>query len=63
MICDGSSFDNTKPKGPVISSDKAPLLDFSAANLASVFLAILNLAELSFNALLSPLSSPTEVPL
>ena len=63
VICEGSSFDSTKPKGPVISSDNALLLDLSAANFARVFLAILNLAEELFKALRRPLSSLTEVPL
>ena len=56
VICEGSSFDKTNPRGPVISSDKISLLDFSAANLARVFFAILNLAEVLFKARLRPLS-------
>ena len=60
---EGSSLVKTKPSGPVISSDNASLLDCSAANLAKVFLAILNLADVSLRALLSPLNSLTDVPL
>ena len=63
VTCEGSSLVKTNPRGPVISSDNASLLDCSAANFAKVFLAILNFADVSFKALLNPLNSLTEVPL
>ena len=60
---EGSSFERINPRGPLISFAKDFFSVFSAASLASVFLAILNFADDSLSAFLKELKSATELPL
>ena len=60
---EGSSLERIKPRGPLISLAKDFFSVFSAASLASVFLAILNFADDSLSAFLKELKSATELPL